>query len=192
MGSAGDRVNISACLVTRGDVDMSPIRESLPFDDVILWDNSVQADLGVYGRYAAMQSAKHDLIYVQDDDCIVNVDALLAEYVDGERLCNMPAWKQAEYLDSSLLGWGAIFPAADADFALDKFRVEALNPYQRLGPDYWQEVDCIFTAICPFRRVDVGHKDFSYATAPHRMYHQPGHYTTRARVTQMALQVAAS
>ena len=36
-----------------------------------IWDNS-SADLSVYGRYAAIEDARGDLIYVQDDDVIVS------------------------------------------------------------------------------------------------------------------------
>lgn len=68
-------MNVSACLVTRGDVDMSPVITSLTavgIDDIVVYDNSKRENLAVYGRYAAIAEAKHDLIYVQDDDVIVS------------------------------------------------------------------------------------------------------------------------
>jgi hypothetical protein len=172
---------------------MTPILESLPFDDIVVWDNSKRTNHGVYGRYAAIKYAKNDLIYTQDDDCIVPALELVAEYQERERLCNMPGWKQAEYPHSSLVGWGAIFPAEDPWRAMTKFRYRAFeNPDYQIGPEYQQTSDVIFTTLRPFRRVDVGHTDLPYATAPNRMYHQPGHYTERDRVTQLARQVAAA
>ena len=92
-------VNVSAVIVTRGDVDLSPVVQSLPEEwETLVWDNGhgnrdpglyrritksgllarrvlgleEYPDLSVYGRYAAIEHASHDLIYVQDDDCIVS------------------------------------------------------------------------------------------------------------------------
>lgn len=86
-------MNISACLVTRGNVDMTPIVRSLPPDwEVLVWDNGAGEltvketpfgrdpfkvyhgvqDLSVYGRYAAIEYASHDIVYTQDDDVIVS------------------------------------------------------------------------------------------------------------------------
>lgn len=176
-------VAVSACLVTRGDIDMTPILDSLPFDDVIVYDNSKRENLAVYGRYAAIAEAKHDTIYVQDDDCTVNVAALLAEHEPGERLCNMPAWKQNEYPFSSLVGWGALFPRTDADIAFAGWERDDA---------FYRCCDCVFTARLPFRRIDVGHTDLPYATDASRMYQQPNHYRERARVTDLALQKVAA
>lgn len=87
-------MNVSACLVTRGDVDMQPILDSLPADwEVIVWDNghgcvysresyfafADAPDLAVYGRYAAIRHASHDLIYVADDDVIVSDPQAIAD-----------------------------------------------------------------------------------------------------------------
>jgi hypothetical protein len=84
-------VKVSACLVTRGDVDLSPILDTLLYDELIIWDNSKREDLGIYGRYAAIQEAKHDVIYTQDDDLIVTCHAKLRDaYEPGKVLCNYP------------------------------------------------------------------------------------------------------
>ena len=77
--------NVTACLVTRGDVNMHPILESLlGYREVIVWDNSIRPDWKVAGRYTAMLQASTDWIYLQDDDTIVprsTQSALL--YADG-------------------------------------------------------------------------------------------------------------
>ena len=79
--------NVSACLITRGDVDMAPILETLPYDEVLIWDGTVERDEhpGTYGRYELMREAKHDVIYTQDDDCIFqwHHDQLLAYWTGG-------------------------------------------------------------------------------------------------------------
>ncbi len=130
-------MKVSACLVTRGDVDMQPILESLPPEwEKIVWSNSGRVDtytehgllhilgandLSVYGRYAAIEYASHDLIYVQDDDVIVSdpqqiTDAWILEKAFEQQslpvdtvVCNMPQEFRPHYPDSGLVGFGAAF-----------------------------------------------------------------------------------
>ena len=47
---------VSACLVTRGDQPemLERIIETLPYDEVIVWDNSQRQDFKIYGRFMAM------------------------------------------------------------------------------------------------------------------------------------------
>jgi hypothetical protein len=171
-------VNVSAIIVTRGDVDLGPILESLPSSwEVITWDNGdglvyrnaggsvvfgfpgdevfeVGSDLFVYGRYAAIEYASHNLIYVQDDDCIVSdpqaiVDRWLwitrlrdvgleeeLHAVAGLRdqdlpiVANMPQEFRPHYPDSCLLGFGACFHRDLPDRAFERF----LHP-TRMDPE---------------------------------------------------------
>src|SRR5689334_21850077 len=95
-------MRVSACLVTRGDVPMQPILDSLPGEwEKIVWDNkqgpygidpngeqiwvrAYRGDLSVYGRYAAIEFATGDLIWVQDDDVIVSdPHAIVDAWCDG-------------------------------------------------------------------------------------------------------------
>lgn len=67
-----DANNVTACLVTRGDVDMQQILDSLIFDRVVIWDNSERTmDWKVAGRYLAAYEAPTRFVYWQDDDTIV-------------------------------------------------------------------------------------------------------------------------
>jgi hypothetical protein len=145
-------MNVSACLVTRGDVDMQPILDSLPADwQKIIWNNRDGAwvqnragddwgklpghDLSVYGRYAAIEYASHDLIYVQDDDVIVsdpqaivsawNRTALFTEDITSPFpgvVCNMPPEFRPHYPDSGLVGFGACFHRDAPERAFDRWR----------------------------------------------------------------------
>lgn len=100
-------------LVTRGDVDLQPIIDSLlDYQDVIVWDNSHRPDWKVAGRYIACLEATTDHVFFQDDDTIVPEDtqiALLEEYTDEECLAN---WghgdNPAGYDDLPLVCGGAI------------------------------------------------------------------------------------
>ena len=102
-------MNVSAVLVTRGDVDLTAIIQSFGdhFTDLIVWDNSERQDLSVYGRYAALDEVENQVVYCQDDDCIVDVEAILDAYQPGRLVANMPQSRWAGYPDSTMVGWGA-------------------------------------------------------------------------------------
>lgn len=94
---------VSACVATRGDVDMKPILDSLPEEwEIIVWNNGERRvevrrpgarfrallqgsidDLGPHGRFAAIHVATHELIYVQDDDVIVSDPQVITDHYEG-------------------------------------------------------------------------------------------------------------
>lgn len=105
--------DVTACIVTRGDVDLQPILETLIFPEVIVWDNSHRPDWKVAGRYMAALLAPTYWVYWQDDDTIVRPDtqrALLDEY-EGQ-LDIVANWGHGEnhagYDDLPLVCGGAI------------------------------------------------------------------------------------
>lgn len=182
---------VSAVLVTRGDVGLAEIVASIRdagIEDVIVWDNKIEeADVKVFGRYRGIRSAKNDTIYVQDDDCIVPVAEILAEYEPGERLCNMPA-NRTDYTDSALVGWGALFPAVDPWSAFTPY-LHSLGQREGalLDNEFLRCCDVVFTTLAPFRRVDLGHVNLPWATGPNRMYTgEHDHYAIRAKVLRQA------
>lgn len=66
-----DPNRVTACLVTRGDVDLDPILDSLIFGRTIIWNNQERPDWKVAGRYWAALEAPTPWVYWQDDDTIV-------------------------------------------------------------------------------------------------------------------------
>lgn len=106
---------VTACLVTRGDQPekMREIRESLIFDDVIVWDNSTAPfDAKCAGRYYAALGARNDIVYFQDDDVIVPRETqreLVDSYQPGVMVAN---WGHGEtpagYDDLPLVCGGGI------------------------------------------------------------------------------------
>lgn len=163
---------------------MAPVIESLPEEwEIIVWSNGggfsrinrVRADghvdgrqnwpgavplpdLAVYGRYAAIKYAAHDVCYTQDDDVIVSdpqaiVDGLIENYgavvstpfaffpgspqppvthVEmkmGTVVCNMPQeFRHDAYTDSALVGFGAAFHRDAPKRAFDRFLAHS-DPY---------------------------------------------------------------
>ncbi len=92
--------------------------------------------------------------YVQDDDAIVDVPAVLAAYEPRVVTCNMPADRRAEYPDGiALVGWGAVMFA------------HTHNCFEQWRDDVSiSEADRIFTGLSPLKLIDV---PFKHQTAAH-------------------------
>lgn len=138
-----------------------------PFiDEVLIWDNT-KDNIGVYGRYLMMAKAKNDVIYTQDDDCLIEgIDKLYSRF-DGTRLVNgMKAERIKDYSGKeSLVGWGAF---------LKKEWTKVVNEYvERYGADevLYQTADRVFTTLLTVPRLTlpVVVRDFPSAMHSHAM-----------------------
>lgn len=198
-----DVVDVTAVVVTRGDVDLSRILDSLMLagiEETIVYDNSKAPDLAVYGRYAAISHANGSLIYVQDDDVVLPPESIerlvsLAEIAPPDAvICNVPqAFREQDfYRDAALVGFGACFRP---DVPARAF--ECLHAYretQRIDPAdppwngwFHRRCDIAFTALAPRVLVDVPYEDLPWASAPSRMYRQREHLDERQRMLELAL-----
>jgi hypothetical protein len=186
---------VSAVLVTRGDVDLAPIVETLAaFREIVIWDNSREIDQQVFGRYTAIARCSSAVIYVQDDDCVLpapSIAELLREYQPGAVTANMPERFRPHYPDSCLVGFGAVFDRdlpADAIARFDSF----LYAHGRGRPESAHRTcDIIFTTLTPRVLVDVPYTDREFASAPNRMWKQPEHVAERTRMLDLVRKVAA-
>lgn len=220
-------MNVSAIIVTRGNVDLKPVLNSLPWEwEIIVWDNSYgyvkrqppggrdwntwtsigrgpnAPDLSVYGRYAAIQYASHDLIYVQDDDVIVSDPQAIVDHwlwvrgrADADFLvANMPQeFRHDGYTDSCLVGFGACFHRDLPGKAFDAFGEANGNVIEFGSTPVWQRTcDVVFTTLTPRVLVDVPKENLPYATDASRMYRQPDHVGERQRMLELARQVRDS
>ena len=169
--STEDR-KISACLVSwkrpenvRRIVDQ--LLDEPLIDDIVIWNNNpnlplsftdprvsvIQSDRNrvTYGRYLAARQAKHDVIYTQDDDCLVHNLAELHETfrLDGSRIVH--GLKLGHLIDNprnlfgsahmALVGWGALFR---------REWVDTLDAYiERFGEDELldRKADRIFSVL---------------------------------------------
>ena len=223
-------MNVSAIIVTRGDVDLGDIVASLPSEwELLVWDNGarvvhgrprsatlwmVEDDLSVYGRYAAIEYASHDLIYVQDDDCVVSdPELIVSEWLrvgrypwDGRPagdawgndprdvldhvVCNMPEAFRARhfYDDHSLVGFGAAFHRSAPQRVFDHFtHGHPWHPTE--GEFFCRTCDIPFTFFSPCVLVDVEYVDMPWASADNRMWKQPDHQESRNRMLELCKEV---
>jgi hypothetical protein len=171
------------CIVTRGDVDLAEIQAALePLGwPTIVYDNSQETDYAVAGRYAAVNWADTDLVYVQDDDCVLEADAaraILEAWKPGAIAANMPApFRHAFYADHCLVGFGAVFERKLSAYILA--RAYAACP-DRDTRTLDRTCDIAFTYLAPERiLVDVPYRNLAWSDAPNRMWKQPDHVAER-------------
>jgi hypothetical protein len=181
---------VSAIIVTRGDVDLAPILATLPYGEVVIWDNSErERDAKTFGRFLAIAEAKNDVIYFQDDDVIFTEhEQLLAAYEPGQLTANMPSpwYEECSYdvFRCALVGAGSLVPR---DLPWEAFqRYLAEWPEDDLFLDYCDFVHGILTSS---RRFDFGYTILPHASAPNRIYTQPGAYERKMSVIERAIEI---
>lgn len=202
------KVCLSLIIVTRGDVDLAEVKrinEWVCVTETIVWDNSIRQDLGVYGRYAAIEETTEAVVLVVDDDVALGtgVEELVASYQPGHVVCNMPERFRPHYPDSALVGFGAIFDRDLPEQAFKRF-LGALPPsgpwYDRYRRPEWgderidellfhRECDTVFTALTPCILVDTPYTDMPWADAPNRLWKQREHFGERRRMLNLARKV---
>ena len=123
------------------------------FDEILIRFDSPS----VYERYLLAKKAQNNIIYVQDDDCLVNYQVLFEKW-DGRITNTMtkPFQEQYEPLGCTLVGWGCYF-TKDMLSVFDKY-------IQKYGEDahLLREADRIFTYLNkPFNTIIQPHQDIN-------------------------------
>lgn len=171
----------TAILITREKeypIEVLNSVKNADFDEII-----VQTECpSVYRRYELALQAKNDLIYVQDDDCTIDIEALYEKY-DG-RLTNAISDHHLNFykdMGITLIGWGAFFPKKMVDF--DKY----LRQYP-IDSLFLSQTDRIFTYLNqPHNYVITKIHHLSTADGPGRMSTTPGHWN-KLEIIRMRLQ----
>lgn len=177
--------DVTAIIVTRGDVPIAPITETLIFPEVIVWDNSRRpVDLGVCGRWAAIAEASNPVVFLQDDDCVMTPEAqrdLCAAYEDGIYLSNMnPNHNGGLYPLLPLAGWGSMIRGDLPEAALSRWRERYPADYA-LSRDFLEiGCDIVVGVLTPSRMIDLGHTNFDHAHAPTRTWRGEGYRDKKA------------
>lgn len=191
---------VVACLVTRADgPDLQPILDTLPASwGRVIWRNGDRAtitpdaaadavvlpvdDFAVAGRYRAVVAAdmelvpRADLVYVQDDDCLVDAERIVAAAEPGRLVANMPQSRWADYPDSTMVGWGAVFNPV---LALEAIRAWEVCGHSVSDDRFNRCCDVIVSALSPRTVIDIGFSHLPFAHDPDRMHKQPGHKRER-------------
>jgi hypothetical protein len=176
---------VSAVIVTRGDVDLGPCLAPIlaaGIEDIVIR----RGFAGVWERYEGVRQADHDIVYTQDDDCVVDVAAVLAAYRPMAITCNMPEWKRDEYPDQiALVGWGAVFHRVYGMHAFKRYAAANFSMDDKL---FRREADRVFTGLRALHLIDVPVTNLPWADGPARMAHEREH---GASLTAIRRRIAA-
>jgi UDP-N-acetylglucosamine 4,6-dehydratase len=169
---------VTAILITREKEYPKLVEERLDtgfFDEIIV----VTECNSIYNRYLAAAKATHQIVYVQDDDCMVNYQELFKHY-NGQITNAMPKDFIEKYKDTgvTLVGWGCYFPKSMLLNSFEKY----IGKYG-VDSHLIREADRIFTYFNqPFNTVVMPHEDI--AQTEDRMCYQPEHYTSAAEAIE--------
>jgi hypothetical protein len=159
-------MNVSAVIVTRGDVELGPCLSSIDADEVVIR----KGHGGVWERWEAALSAKHDVVFVQDDDCVVDYAGVIAAYDEAAVTCNMLTSHRSDYPDAiALVGWGCVF---------HKTMLGAFGQYVMKFPEddlFRREADRVFTGLNPLKLIDLGVHHLARAFGSNRMGREARH-----------------
>jgi hypothetical protein len=170
-----DASKVSCVIVTRGNVDLRPVVDSLPFEDIVIWDNSkAPTDSRVFGRYyGATMLAKNDVVAVQDDDAIIeDWPAILEAYEPGVIACNMGAAHRAYYapMGLALVGFGAVFDRSLIASTFDQYFAQF--PKDEL---FLRECDRVFTGLNKLKPITVPYRNLPHEETTERMWRESRH-----------------
>ena len=172
---------VTAVIVTRGDVDLQPVIDSLIFPNVVIWNNSEEAtDEMTYGRVLGARLAPTDVIYSQDDDIThspENQRALVNAYEPGHMVgCMWDEWSAGAkkqgidngYDDLVFPGSGTITNRVIWEQAISAYLVDyELDDFFRL----W--CDTLIGTIAPTLALDLRFDELPHADNDNRMSHLP-------------------
>lgn len=182
-----DPGQVTACLVTRGDVDMQPILDSLIFDQVIVWDNSKREDMKCAGRYYATLEAETPVVFFQDDDVIVpraTQEALVEEYEPGVMTAVYGHGSTPDGYDDLPLVCGGALVDRELPWA-------ALNRYLDLyaaNEGFLYEADFVAGVLYPtFKHIHLPFEILmDIAQHPSRLCNQPWQRQLKLKITTQA------
>lgn len=179
-----DQKDVTCVVVTRGNNTRGINRVlghlNMYFDHLRVWDNAEMAhrinpdrDMKVYGRYY-WQVGDLDIVYVQDDDCLVDIPEVLAHYEPGIVTCNIrhthTDWYTDKLYNVAPVGWGAVFDRDLIQPAFDRY----LSRYPK-DDFFLRECDRIFTGLNRVKRIMAGCVNLPWAHDADRMGNEKRH-----------------
>ena len=187
--------DITAVIVTRGDVPLDPVIDSLIFKKVIVWNNADKNEM-TYGRYLAAMTADTEIIYSQDDDIIHSPDnqqAIVNAYEPAHIVgCMWDEWSAGAkkqgiprgYDDLVFPGSGSISRRSLWTSALERYlAVYEHDNFFRL----WS--DTIIGVITPSLQLDLRFEELEHGNNPNRMAHMDGAVAMKTEAIRRAREI---
>jgi hypothetical protein len=169
-------MKVSAVIVSRIDHPIGEVIDSIAphVEEIIV----VRGHDGVWERWEAIARAKCDVVYMQDDDAIVDVPAVLAAYEPGKVTCNMPEDHRRDYPDGiALVGWGCVFGQRMPISPFERYQTWAARSMPAADGDavFLRETDRIVTSLSPLKLIDVPIRHLPHAHGEDRMGREQRH-----------------
>lgn len=172
--------DVSAVIVTKGGVDLTPILDTLIFPEVIVFDNSVEQDEMTYGRVLGAMRARNEIVYSQDDD-IVHTPAhqacIVAAYQPGLLTgCMWPEWSDGAKAQGIEDGYDDLVFPGSGSISDRSLWTAAVMAYWDMYPcdDFFRLwSDTIIGVIAPTRQLDIRFQALPHAEDEDRMCNLP-------------------
>ena len=159
-------MDITAVIPTRGNVDLGVLVERLRRHKAIQ-EIIIERGDSVYNRFVGVSRARFPVIYTQDDDCLVDIGAIIRAYKPGVVVNAMTEAGAANYpKEETLIGYGAIFDANLVDVLAGWEKDELFK----------RECDRVFTSLNEHHTVFPNIQILPCAHDPDRLYKQDDHY----------------
>lgn len=168
-------------IVTKGNVDLLPVLDSLIFRDIVIWDNSVEEpDEMTYGRVRALELARHAVIWSQDDDIIHTAEAqaaIVAAYQPGVLTgCMWGEWSDGAKAQGIVDGYDdLVFPGSGSvyDSAVPRLAVQQYLGWFPLDDFFRLWCDTIVGIVAPTEALDIRFEALPWAEDEDRMCNLP-------------------
>lgn len=185
--------DVTAVLVTRGDVDLAPVLESLIFPEVIVWDNSVEENEMTFGRIRGSLRASNSVIYSQDDDLIHTADsqrAILEAYEPGVLTgCMWQEWNDGAHRQGIPNGYDDLVFPGSGSISDRTVLLDAADEYVLAfqADDFFRLwCDTIVGVIAPTKQIDVRFEALPCAEDDNRMTNLPGAVALKSEAIKRA------
>lgn len=190
-------VDVTAVIVTRGDVPLGPVLDALIFPNVVVWDNSERGcDQMTFGRMLAAREAPTAIIYSQDDDIVhspANQMAILAAYQQTYLVgCMWKDWSDGARRQGIEDGYDdLVFPGSGSISHLDMWE-DAILAYLEHYPDddffrLW--CDTIIGVITPTIQLPLRFSELDWGSNENRMAHMDGAVALKTEAIRRAREV---
>jgi hypothetical protein len=154
--------------------------------EILIRDNTVDNKI-TYGRYLEARKASNDIIYFQDDDCIVNNIEKLYRLFDGTKLVNGVKEARIKFYSgkNTLVGWGTF---------IKKEWLNVFDEYLKLYKEdrlLYREADRIFTSLIKVPRftIEADVTDFPCAMSSTALSLQGEHFQTMDKALERVKEV---
>lgn len=171
--------DVTAVIVTRGDVDLHPVLESLIFPMICVYNNSTEeTDEMTYGRAVAAQRSPTEVIYSQDDDIVhtpENQMRILAAYEPGCLVgCMWPEWSDGARRQGIENGYDDLVFPGSGSISNRTLWTDAHARYLQHYPhdDFFRMwSDTIIGVISPTVQLPILFDELEWGNNPNRMAH---------------------